>query len=143
MNFDLLDTILPQEGRYCVFAYGKYPDQRLLDTREEVDAAIEQFVDKKADVYFACAKFGPENNRTQENALYFRALWLDIDCGPTKGVPDSKGRIKGYLTQDLGLQKLQEFCKAVKLPKPILVDSGNGIHAYWLLEEVLSRNTWD
>lgn len=143
MNFDLLDTILPQEGRYCVFAYGKYPDQRLLDTREEVQAATEELVAKKADVYFACAKFGPENNRTQENALYFKALWLDIDCGPTKGVPDSKGRIKGYLTQEIGLQKLQEFCKAVQLPRPILVDSGNGIHAYWLLEEVVSRNQWE
>ena len=27
--------------------------------------------------------------------------------------------------------------------QPILVNSGNGIHAYWLLEETLSRKEWE
>ena len=68
---------------------------------------------------------------------------MDIDCGPAKGVPDEKGRIKGYLDQTIGLQEFQKFCAAVGLPKPILVNSGYGIHAYWLLEETLSRLEWE
>jgi len=143
MSFDLLDAVLPHEGRYCVFGYGSYPDQRFVDTREEVEAAVKQLVAKKADVYFGCAKFGAQDKRTHDNALHFQALWMDIDCGPTKGAPDSKGHVKGYLTQEIGLQKLQEFCKSVKLPRPILVDSGYGIHAYWLLEEAISRREWE
>jgi hypothetical protein len=143
MSFDLLDAILPAEGRYCVIGISSYPDQRFADTREEVSEIAKQFVARQNDAYFACAKFGPLPNRTQENALYFRALWMDIDCGPTKGVPDEEGRIKGYLSQELGLQALQQFCKAVGLPRPVLVNSGNGIHAYWLLEEVLSRRQWE
>lgn len=143
MSFDLLDTVLPQEGRYCVFGIGSYPDQRFVDTREEVSAIAEQFVAKKVEAYFGCAKFGPQNNRTHDNALYFRALWMDIDCGPTKGAPDESGRVKGYFTQELGLQALQQFCKTVGLPRPILVDSGHGVHAYWLLEEVLNRKQWE
>ena len=140
--FDLLDTVLPTEGRYCVFGYGKYPDQRFVNTREELDEIVKEFVENKVDAYFGCAKFGPADNRTHENATYFKALWMDIDCGPTKGVPDDKGRIQGYLTQQIGLSELSKFCKAVGLPKPIIVNSGNGIHAYWLLDETLDRRRW-
>ena len=142
-SFDLLDTVLPTEGRYCVFGYGRYPDQRFVDTKEEVDAIAAEFVRRKVDAYFGCAKYGPLNNRTHENATYFRALWMDIDCGPTKGVPDEKGVVKGYLTQDIGLAEFKKFCMAVGLPRPILVSSGYGIHAYWLLEEVVSRRDWN
>lgn len=143
MSFDLLDAVLPQQGRYCVFGYGRYPDQRFVDTREEVDEIVQRFVANGIDAYFGCAKFGPLPNRTHDNALYFRALWMDIDCGPTKGVPDEKGRIKGYLDQQIGLDEFQKFCKAVGLPRPILVSSGYGIHAYWLLEETLNRREWE
>ena len=143
MTFNLLNAVLPSEGRYCVFGIGSYPDQRFVDTLEEVEAVAEKFVAKQIEAYFGCAKYGLANNRTHDNALHFRALWMDIDCGPTKGAPDSKGRVKGYLTQEIGLQRLQEFCKTIKFPRPILVDSGYGIHAYWLLEETISRREWE
>ena len=122
---------------------GRYPDQHFVDTREQVNELAEQFVSRRVDAYFGCAKFGPLNNRTHDNATYFRALWMDIDCGPTKAEPDEKGRIKGYIDQQTGLAEFQKFCKAVKLPKPILVSSGYGIHAYWLLEETVSRTQWE
>ena len=141
--FDLLDTVLPTEGRYCVIGIeGKEPDQNFADTREEAEELIQDFVSRKIDAYFACAKFGPANNRTHENALYFRALWMDIDCGPTKGVPNSKGKIEGYLDQQIGMAEFQKFCKAVGLHRPILVNSGNGIHAYWLFDRTLTRQEW-
>jgi len=142
-NFDLLDAVLPVGGRYCVLGIGKYVDQQFADTREEVDKLVGEFVARKADVYFGCAKYGPLNNRTHENATYFRALWMDIDCGPTKAEPDEKGRVKGYIDQQTGLVEFQKFCKAVGLPRPILVSSGYGIHAYWLLEETVSRAEWE
>jgi hypothetical protein len=142
-HFDLLDTVLPPEGRYCVMGIGKYPDQNFVDTKEEVEELAQQFVSRKIDVFFGCAKYGSLNNRTHENAKYFRALWMDIDCGPTKGVPDKKGIIKGYLDQQTGLDEFKKFCIAVGLPRPILVSSGYGIHAYWLLEETVSRREWE
>lgn len=142
MSFDLLDTVLPTEGRYCIIGIGRYPDQRFAETKAEANEFIQEFVDSQVDAYFGCAKFGPLNNRTQENALYFKALWMDIDCGPTKGVPNSKGIVEGYLDQQAGLAELQKFCKAVSLPKPILINSGNGIHAYWLIDRTLSQREW-
>jgi hypothetical protein len=141
-SFDLLDTVLPTEGRYCIVGIGRYTDQRFADTREEAEEIIQEFVSNKIDAYFACAKFGPLNDRTHENATYFRSLWMDIDCGPTKGVPNAKGKIEGYIDQSTGLAELQNFCKAVSLPKPLLVNSGNGIHAYWLFDRTLTRSEW-
>lgn len=141
-NFDLLDTVLPTEGRYCVVGIGKYVDQKFFDTREEVTNQANHLVKNQFDVYFGCAKFGTLNNRTHENAKYFRALWMDIDCGPTKGIPNDKGVIQGYLDQATGLKELKNFCKTIKLPRPILVSSGNGIHAYWLLEETIPQVKW-
>ena len=61
--FDLLDTVLPTEGRYCVFGGGSFPDQRFVDTREEAETIIQEFVGKKIDAFFGCAKFGPANDR--------------------------------------------------------------------------------
>ena len=142
-HFDLLDAVLPTEGRYCVFGLGKYPDQKFFSTRAEVDEQIETLVQAKFDVFFGCAKFGPLNNRTHENVAHVRALWMDIDCGPTKAVPDEKGVIKGYIDQATGLAEFKKFCKNVGLPQPILVSSGYGIHAYWLLEETLTRTNWE
>lgn len=142
-NFDLLDAVLPPEGRYCVMGISRYADQRFADTREEAEELIQEFVQNNIDAYFGCAKFGPENNRTHENAKFFKALWMDIDCGPTKGVPDEKGKIAGYLDQQIGLTEFSRFCKAVGLPKPILINSGNGIHAYWLLDKTISRREWE
>ena len=138
-----MNAVLPTEGRYCVLGIGRYPDQKFYDTRAEVDEQIEALVRGKFDAYFGCAKFGPLNNRTHENVAYVRALWMDIDCGPTKAVPDEKGIIKGYIDQATGLTEFKKFCKNVGLPQPILVSSGYGIHAYWLLEETISRLDWE
>jgi hypothetical protein len=137
MSFDLLDAVLPAEGRYCVFGVGKYPAQSFVGTREEVTARAEELVRKRMNAFFGCAKYGPENNRTHENAHFFRALWLDLDCGEAKAAEG-----KGYLTQEAGLLKLREFCKVLSLPRPIIVDSGYGLHIYWLLEEVLTQREW-
>lgn len=138
MSFDLLDAVLPAEGRYCVLGIGKYPAQSFADTREEVTQKAEELVRKRMDVYFGCAKFGPENNRTHENAHFFRALWIDLDCGAEKAATG-----KGHPTQEDGLLKLRDFCKVLNLPRPIIVDSGYGLHIYWLLEETISQEQWN
>ena len=138
MPFDLLDAVLPAGGRYCVFGVGKYPVQTFVDTREEVTAKAEELVRRRINAFFGCAKYGPENNRTHDNAHFFRALWLDLDCGEAKAAEG-----KGYPTQEAGLLELRKFFKALNLPRPIIVDSGYGLHIYWLLEEVLDRASWN
>lgn len=141
-TFDLLDAVLPPEGRFCALGLGRYADQHFVETREEVTKLAQRFVKAKFDAFFGCAKYGPLNNREHKNAIYFRALWVDIDCGPSKAEPDEKGRVKGYIDQSTGLAELQKFCKTVGLPRPILVSSGYGVHAYWLLDSTIEQWQW-
>lgn len=143
-NFDLLDIVLPTEGRYCIFGLGKYPDQSFADTREEALEIAQRLSNQKVHVYFGAAKYGALNKRTHENAQYFKSLWIDIDCGESKATPDPEtGKVAGYIDQATGLSEFKKFCKAVGLPKPIIVNSGNGIHVYWPLAETVSRRQWE
>jgi hypothetical protein len=92
---------------------------------------------EERDVYFGCAKYETGDNRTGDNAKYFKALWVDIDCGEDKAASG-----EGYADQATGLQELQRFCKTIGLPKPIIVNSGRGIHAYWTFSKVIGRDRW-
>jgi uncharacterized protein (DUF927 family) len=144
-DFDLLDTVLAPEGWFAVVGIkGKSVQQELVQTREEVDEVAQRFLDEERNVYFGCAKYETNANRKQENAKYFKAFWMDIDCGPDKGTPDPvTGKIEGYLDQATGLKELKRFCETLGLPRPTLVDSGRGLHVYWVLDEVISREQWE
>jgi hypothetical protein len=137
-NFDLLDTVLAPEGWYAVVGIrGKKVDQHLVETREEVDELVEQLISLKYDVYFGCAKYKTNESRTKDNAAYFKALWVDIDCGEEKAAEGD-----GYIDQATGLQELQSFCKTIGLPRPVIVNSGRGIHAYWPFTKTIDQNNW-
>lgn len=142
-NFDLLETVLPEEGRYCAFGSGRYISQKFFDTRQEFDKHIQWCLQHKFDAYFGCAKYGDVDNRKHDNAQYFGALWMDIDCGAEKAQPDSNGKIKGYIDQATGMSEVKAFCRKLNLPRPIVVNSGYGLHFYWVLTETLRRNVWE
>ena len=59
-------------------------------------------------------------------------MFLDLDCGPAKDYPDQRS----------ALDALKKFCSQLDLPKPQLVNSGRGIHAYWLLSEEAPADKW-
>lgn len=144
-NVDLLSRVLPKDGWFAVIGLkGKSPVQKLVETREEVDKQIAQFVADGRDAYFGCSKFATDANRTKENVLSIKAFWLDLDCGTAKAVVNSKtGRPDGYIDQATGLEELDKFCNLIGLPKPLLVNSGRGIHAYWPLTEAVTRHDWE
>ena len=137
-DFDLLDAVLAPQGWYAVVGIkNKKTRQHLVETREEVNELVQEMLDEERDVYFGCAKYETGDNRTGDNATYFKALWVDIDCGEDKAASGD-----GYIDQATGLQELQRFCKTIGLPKPILINSGRGIHAYWALTEVIGKDRW-
>ena len=134
---DLLNRVLPPEGTgyYCILGLGepKPPIQSFHKTLEEVTDRVKELLAKNYDAYFGCAKYVDENEgRTQKNSAYFKSFWLDIDCGVGKP----------YETQAIGLEALSEFCLKIKMPLPTVVDSGRGIHSYWELSDVISREQW-
>lgn len=107
------------------------------------DAAL--FVDDRVDagleLYFALAKYreihvmvgDKRRQRVASNVLSVGALWLDLDVGsePHK-----------YQSKKQAIDHLVAFCKAVKLPKPTVVDSGGGVHVYWVLRKHLAPERW-
>lgn len=135
MSFDLLSHVQPEGGLYAIIGIrdGK-PRQQLVESREEADALIGMYLAQKRDVFFGVAKYtSVGGGRKQENVFGLKAFWLDIDCGPTKDYPD----------QPTGLRALRKFCRTTGLPTPTIVSSGYGLHAYWALEEEISRALWE
>lgn len=144
-DFDLISTVQPKEGWFCAVGIkGSSVVQKLVHTREELDKVSAQFVAEKRNAFFAVARFETDESRKKENVKALKALWLDIDCGPTKAEIDEKtGRPGGYVDQVTALTALKSFCMHIGLPKPILVNSGRGIHVYWELDREVTPNEWE
>lgn len=133
-GFDLLSAVQPAEGWYAVVGINEQSKQQeLVESREELDTWVERFLRRKMNVFFGVAKFKSDDGRKKDNVQALKALWLDIDCGPTKDYP----------SQNEALQALKGFCKTVGLPRPIVVNSGRGLHVYWPLTEAVTREEWE
>lgn len=144
-TFDLLDAVLPLDGWFAVVGIkGKSIKQELVETREEVDKFAATFVSEGRNVFFGCAKYATGESRKQSNVLGIKSFWMDIDCGEGKELINSAtNRPFGYIDQSTGLVELQRFCVLVGLPKPIIVNSGRGLHVYWVLEQTVTRKEWE
>ena len=71
--------------------------------------------------------------RTQDNVMYVRSLWLDIDVG----------KDKPYKTTKSAVLALRKFLVETKLPKPWIVASGSGgLHVYWTLTTDIDSMRW-
>ncbi len=133
-NFDLLSAVQPEGGWYAVVGIkGDSKQQEIVETREEFDDWVRHFLRIKRNVFFGVAKYKDDTSRAKHNVQALKSFWVDIDCGEGKE----------YATQKEGYVALRTFCKTVGLPKPILVNSGRGIHAYWALEEEITREEWE
>ena len=121
-----LRAVLAEEGFYCIVGLKKEPNKPVQKFFPTLDAAIEVAKQLQAngfDSYYALATFVEGTSRKTTNAKLLKAFWLDLDCGAGKD----------YLTQPEAIQALKTFCKTTGLSRPMLVNSGRGIHAYWAL----------
>jgi hypothetical protein len=128
-----LALVLPNEGLRCVaLALPKGLRQFHYATNEQAAAAVAKIDAAGKTAYFACASFLTDENRRGDNAAAVRSFWLDIDCG--EGKP--------YATQKDGGKALLGFAKLLGLPQPYVVKSGNGLHAYWPMEQDMAPFDW-
>lgn len=70
--------------------------------------------------------------RKQEQAAWFKALAVDIDVGEKYD----------YKTQKEACFALLTACDVLKIPRPMVVSSGTGIHAWWPFDRSIGRDTW-
>ena len=128
-----LDLILGHEGYYCVFAAkaGNRRQEFYTSVNEVIDAANDFNADGY-DAYFALGVFEDAGSRKADDVTHLKSFFLDLDCGPSKEFPHQKAAISA----------LRTFCKRHNLPKPTLVNSGRGVHVYWILSQAVCRDDW-
>jgi hypothetical protein len=130
---EFLEGVLPSTGMICIVGIkGKVVRQEFYATIPEAVKAAVLLDSIEHNAYFACATFKDNTSRKQENVAMIKSFFVDIDCGADKP----------YKIKEDGLIALQRWCKELKLPRPTLVDSGRGLHAYWVLEEAITREEW-
>lgn len=144
-TFDLLDTVQPADGWFAIVGIkGGRVQQHLVETRQEADGVVARLVSQQFDVYFGVAKYHNDTGRTKSNVKALKALWLDIDCGPTKAqVNEKTERPGGYIDQSAGMRELRRFCDETGLPRPIVVGSGRGLHVYWPFTSDVTPQQWE
>ena len=131
MNF--LEHVLDSKGWIWVGGFKGERDipQKCVETFEEAYQLAEQWRAEKRNIYFGCSRYNT-NKRSQATAEYCKTFYLDIDCGP----------LKDYKSQGDGAAALRQFCDTLKLPRPTMVNSGNGLHVYWVLENSITSKEW-
>ena len=135
-TLSFLQRVLPSEGYYVttlISPEGKV-QQGFFDTVEELAQACKRLSTSQPDknVYFAVSAFGNKGNRKQDNVRATKLVAVDVDCGDGKPFPTWKE----------GLQALGKFVSEMRLPKPLIIHSGNGLHVYWVLTEELEPEHW-
>lgn len=128
-----LSSVLPDVGVYCLTKIkNKKVVQSFYQSIQELSDAAVSSTDS-SDVYFGCASYRDDSSRTKDNVQAAKTFWLDLDAG----------RGKPYKSYTDAIAALGQFCTELNLPKPTAVTSGNGVHAYWVLDEDITREEWE
>lgn len=146
-----LSHILPRQGfKFIVIkeAAGRPYIHKATEHFSVAADIAEQADSRGCLVYHACASFqqavvisetefydnGKPKRKYREhtNAAFVKSLWIDLDCGEGKEYPDQKSAIADVV----------RFCKESGLSRPLFVNSGNGVHCYWVLEEEIDATRW-
>lgn len=155
---EFLSAVLPAEGYLIAATPITLPNSnkkvwwnKVVDDVDELIAQCTTWTQEEREVYFAVASYrerqvwnakkidhktgkpGAYEKRTQANVSALKSLFLDIDVKPTQG---------HYHTQQEAAAALRSFCVKLGLPKPFIVNSGGGLHVYWVLDEAIPREEW-
>ena len=137
-TFRFLTRIQPPDGVHQATVIGDKGARNIPCGGQAELAADVIMRDRRAqNVYHACATFKDGQSRKASNAQAMRAFWLDIDCGAEKAKAGD-----GYETKEDAALALRAFCRSAGLPRPMIVDSGGGLHLYWPLKETISAERW-
>lgn len=146
-------AVLPPSAVYflAIAKQGKSaPAHKAFTDIETMAKAVAKFdQDPTHQVYHACSGYEhpyievqqgdklKKQYRKPNNWKEAKAFWVDVDCGEEKY---AKG--EGYLEKKTAAMTMLAFAKTVGLPKPMIVDSGNGMHFYWPLTEPIGHEEW-
>lgn len=151
-----LRVVWPDRGHYCIAHRYKLPSggetyyHKVFDT---ISAAVTYCLEQKhvQDTFFGvlslrekqvwnAKKVNPKTGeegayevRSQRNILAAKTLFWDLDVGGDPGK---------YPTQRDALQDVVRFCEETKLPLPMVLSSGGGLHTYWPFDKTVDVDEW-
>jgi len=128
------EKALPNEGYYCI-AYNTANTKSFVHeyttSVEELVELIEASKQHDRNIFVAMSTFN-EKDRKANNSILVKSFFIDLDVGDNKD----------YKSQKEALIDLSKFLESSKLPMPAIVNSGNGIHAYWFLKNQIKIDEW-
>ena len=130
-----LKSVLADDGLYSLLALRSSDNGRIQKFYPTIGHLIDGAVafDKKGyDSYFGLATCDKDGSRKADNMKELKSFFLDLDCGPSKD----------YANQSDALEALRKFCDKLKLPNPLKINSGRGVHVYWRLTESVGKENW-
>ena len=125
--------VLDTNGFYCVWAFKEDRTiQKFYNSIDQIIDVANNLNEENYNVYFGLSTFETPQSRKIQNIKSLSSFFLDLDCGEGKDYPNQKE----------ALVACQLFCKNIGLPKPVMVNSGNGVHVYWALKSSIPYDDW-
>lgn len=137
MNQQFFEKILPTQGTYCVASIkGTGKDKtiipRFTEDASKVISTLQALSGPGANLYFTPGTY-EGFRRSADECVAMKAFFLDLDYMHGKFV---------YVSKEAAIADTHRFCEEIGWPPPVLVDSGGGIHAYWIFDEDIPGDEW-
>lgn len=135
MNKEFFEKIFPSQGNVCIagISQDKIIIPRFADSVDKALALAQNFINKQTNVYFTPGTY-EGLRRKQVDCVWVKSFFLDLDV---------EHGDKRYPSKEEALADIQRFRHEINWPEPVLVDSGGGIHAYWIFDEEIPADEWD
>ena len=127
------EKALPTQGVYCISSIDKNGkvSNRFAETLDDVLKEIGRLKTKEVNVFVALGAFDGYSRKAAD-CLFVRSFFIDLDVGPTKD----------YATKDDARNGITSLLVQTGLPEPVIVDSGGGIHGYWIMDTDIPADEW-
>lgn len=127
------EKVLPSQGVYCITGINKNKSltNRFADTLDELETITNDLLTRNENVFVAPGSF-KNHSRRAENSAFMRSFFIDMDVGEGKD----------YADKQEALDALEYLLSEAELPPPAVVDSGGGIHAYWIFDADIPSAMW-
>jgi DNA primase len=134
---ELLEIAFPDDlgGAHISLATGLTAPTRIVGcaSRSEALACIAEAIAQCHQVWISKTLQRDPNKRNTEGVMHPMALTLDLDCGPGKD----------HATQSEAAVALARFTKTVGIKPSLVVNSGHGLHCWYVLDAPIEPVEWD
>ena len=135
MRKKFYEKALPSQGVYCVASIDKNEkiEHYFVETLSDLDEKIDELEREEVNVFVALNSFSGYT-RKADYAMYCRSFFIDLDVDPENP--------RKYASKEAALASIADFVQICGLPPPVRVDSGGGVHAYWLFDSDIPTEEW-